>query len=610
MITLDPTQAAALRSAAIESVAVDGAVGTGKSTLAMAIATQAVAAGRSCLLIGRSAALEKPSPFRILAQVHPVLFERAHHQVSAAPDKPVVGRADPLGARASVDPFAARTALALLRRVRNLSQTHGLTPAEIEEAGATNPPSEATRDLAGVVLEDATNVADQLWSGNARSGRSLADVAQVLEGGASEVPPNERAQALLSADDVQFELQLRKLKAARREERDAQLASIVVSRLKRPVNTEKTVAEYHQHADWMARVMADAIDLVRKHGNLQAAVQAQPDAEGAKAVGYFIRMRPREGAPDALRQFQAALRDYQQDGRSLEPLLRRFGSRTLQSLQASETNEPIPSGDPTEFSQRIREARSASRSLPSRLAQLRSLLSAAMADRLEKSPVESALTILDQAGSPTPRERSADEARQLRQLFTQTGFGDPLEAPPDFEARVEAALSSAPTVSISSDRASGHHPPVLDLLLDVVGFKAASRFDAWPSAMVRARTAEDVAQVARAGAKFDVVVVDDAEDFVSEEAAIAACSAVVHRIGRSGGEGAFSLRTPHLQKDAELADAALGQPGRWLGSPDSVGVIVRPEPRLDARRVSRLSPARSLRGPHRWLEKESGDRRQ
>ncbi|WP_298254980.1 DrmE family protein [Bradyrhizobium sp.] len=580
MITLDPTQAAALRSAAIESVAVDGADGTGKSTLAMAIATQAVAAGRSCLLIGRSAALEKPSPFRMLVQVHPVLFERAHHQVSAAPDKPVVGRADPLGARANADPFAARTALALLRRVRNLSQTHGLTAAEIEEAGAANPPSEATRDLAGVVLEDATKLADQLWSGNARSGRSLADVAQILESGASEVPPNERAQALLSADDVQFELQLGRMRAARREERDEQLASAVVSRLKRSVNTEKTVAEYRQHADWMARVMADAIDLVRKHGNLQAAVQAQPDADGAKAVEYFIRMRPREGASDALRQFQAALRDYQQDGRSLEPMLRRFGSRTLQSLQASEINEPIPSSNPTEFSQRIREARSASRSLPSRLAQLRSRLSPAMVDRLEKSPVESALTILDQAGSPTLRERSADEARQLRQLFTQTGFGDPLEAPPDFEARVEAALSSAPAVSISSDRASSHHPPVLDLLLDVVDFKAGGRFDAWPSAVVRARTVEDVAQVAAAGGKFDVVVVDDAEDFVSEEAAIAACSAVVHRIGRSGGEGAFSLRTPHLQKDAELADAALGQPGRWLGSPDSVGVIVRTVPRL------------------------------
>jgi hypothetical protein len=209
VITLDPAQAAALRIAAIEPIIVAGADGTGKSTLAMAIAAQAAAAGRSCLLIGRSGTLEKPSPFRMLAQVHPVLFERAHHQVSPAADKPFVGTTDPLGARVGVDPFAARTALALLRRIRSLSQTHGLTAAEIEEAGAINqPPTEGTRELAIVVLEDAVKLADQLWSGNARSGRSLADVAQMLEGGASEVPPNERTQALLSADDVQFELQL------------------------------------------------------------------------------------------------------------------------------------------------------------------------------------------------------------------------------------------------------------------------------------------------------------------------------------------------------------------------------------------------------------------
>jgi hypothetical protein len=173
------------------------------------------------------------------------------------------------------------------------------------------------------------------------------------------VPANEHIQALVGADDAHFELQLGKMRAARREERDEQLASSVVSRLKRPIKTEKTVAEYRQHADWMIRVMAEAIDLVRKHGNLRAAAEAQPDAEGAKAVSYFIRMRPQEGAADALRQFQAALRDYQQDSRSLEPLLRRFGNRTLQSLQTSDNGAAIPFGDPAVFSQRIREVRAA-----------------------------------------------------------------------------------------------------------------------------------------------------------------------------------------------------------------------------------------------------------
>lgn len=583
VITLDPAQTAALRGAAIESIAAMGADGTGKSTLAMAIAAQLAAAGRSCLLVGKSTVLDSPSPFRLLSQVHPVLFQRAHFRDSAAPNKIVSTETDPLAARAGVDPFAARTALALLRRVRDLVQVHGLTTSEIEEAGGADQPiGTATRDLAAVVVEDATRLADQLWSGNARTGRSLSDVVQALEGGPSEVPANEHIQGLIGADDRQFELQLGKMRAARREERDEQLASAVVSRLKRPIKTEKTVAEYRQHADWMIRVMAEAIDLVRKHGNLQAAMEAQPDAEGAKAVSYFIRMRPQEGAADALRQFQAALRDYQQDSRSLEPLLRRFGNRTLQSLQTSDNAAPIPAGDPAVFSQRIREVRAASRSLPSRIAQLRPAISPAMADRFENSSLESALNVLDQAGPPSPREKFADEARQLRELFTQTGFGDPLAASADFEARMEAALSRTSAERSPSRPAGGHHAPVLDLLLDVVGFMESKRYAAWPSAVVRARGVDDVLEIARAGRKFDAVVVDDAEEFASEDAAFAACSSVIHRIGQSGGEGAFSLRTPHLQQDAELADAALGQPGRWLGSPDGIGVIVRAAPRLSA----------------------------
>lgn len=583
MITLDPAQTAALRGAATESIVATGADGTGKSTLAMSIAVQVAAAGGSCLLVGKSAVLDTPAPFRMLSQVHPVLFQRAHFRDSTAPSGIVSTGSDPLAARAGVDPFAARTALALLRRVRDLVQVHGLTTSEIEEAGGDNQPvGAATRDLAAVVLEDATKLADQLWSGNTRAGRSLSDVVQALGGGPSEVPANEHIQALIRADDAHFELQLGKMRAARREERDEQLASAVVSRLKRPIKTEKTIAEYRQHADWMIRVMAEAIDLVRRYGDLRAAAEAQPDSEATKAVSYFIRMRPQEGAPDALRQFETALKDYQQDSRSLEPLLRRFGNRTLQSLQTGDHNAAIPAGAPADFSQRIREVRTASRSLPSRIAQLRPAIPPAMADRFENSPLESALAVLDQVGPLGPREKSAEEARQLRELFTQTGFGDPLAVSADFEARMEAALSRRSAERSPSPPAGRHHAPVLDLLLDVVGFTESKRYDAWPSAVLRARGVDDVLEIARAGRKFDAIVVDDAEEFASGDAAFAACSSVIHRIGQSGDEGAFSLRTPHLQQDAELADAALGQPGRWLGSPDGVGVIVRAAPRLSA----------------------------
>jgi hypothetical protein len=132
----------------------------------------------------------------------------------------------------------------------------------------------------------------------------------------------------------------------------------------------------------------------------------------------------------------------------------------------------------------------------------------------------------------------------------------------------------------------------------VVSFTEGYRSDAWPSAVVRARSAEDVAEITRAGRRFDLVVVDDAEEFGSEEAALTACSSVIHKIGRTGTEGGFWLRTPHLQQDAELADAALGQPGRWLGSPDSVGVIVRTAPRLSVAELEILAEklAKKLQG--------------
>src|ERR1700748_3366060 len=96
VITLDPAQAAALRSAATAFIKARGADGTGKSTLAMAIAAQAAAAGRSCLLVGKSAVLDSPSPFRMLSQVHPVLFQRAHLRDSAAPSRIVSTESDPL----------------------------------------------------------------------------------------------------------------------------------------------------------------------------------------------------------------------------------------------------------------------------------------------------------------------------------------------------------------------------------------------------------------------------------------------------------------------------------------------------------------------------------
>ena len=590
MITLDPVQAALLRDATTEAVEVGGDRGTGKSTLAMAIAAQAVGQGRSCLLVGRSNVLDRPAQFRTLTQVHPVLFERAHADRDNGARAIASSEHEALGARAKLDPFGARTAMALLPRVRQVVRMHDLATSELDESSATHQtPSGEAYDLASVAVQDATRLADQLWSGNARAGRSLADVSQVLEGVATEAPADERIQSLVLLDDNQFELELGKFRIERRRERDEQLASAIVARLRRPIKAEKTVAEYRQHAERMAKVMADAVDLVRRHGNLQAAVQAAADSDGAKAIEYFIRMRPDEGAADALRQFQSGARDYQQDARSLEPLMRQFGSRTLQSMRQDGGGAGQVEDGPIALVQNIREARSAARSLRSRLAQLRSALSSELAERFEKAALEAALSVLDQAASPTARERAIEEARQLRRLFTQTGFGDPLAVPQDFEARLDRILSRAPVAENLASRPVGHHAAVLDLLLDIDGYEVCGLADAWPSSLVRARTAEDVANIVGSGRKFDVVVADDAEEFASDAAALAACAGLFHRIGHKADDAAASLSTPHLQADAELSEVASGRSGRWLGAPDGVGILVRTAPQLERRHLELLA---------------------
>ncbi|MDA9495522.1 ATP-binding protein [Bradyrhizobium sp. CCBAU 11361] len=137
MITLDPVQAAMLRDAATEAIEVGGDRGTGKSTLAMAIAAQAVGQGRSCLLVGRSDVLDRPAQFRTLAQVHPVLFERAHADRQEGTRAIASSEHDALGARANLDPFGARTAMAVLPRVRQVVRMHDLATSELDESSAT-----------------------------------------------------------------------------------------------------------------------------------------------------------------------------------------------------------------------------------------------------------------------------------------------------------------------------------------------------------------------------------------------------------------------------------------------------------------------------------------
>ncbi len=200
-----------------------------------------------------------------------------------------------------------------------------------------------------------------------------------------------------------------------------------------------------------------------------------------------------------------------------------------------------------------------------------------MAQRFESAPIEEAGATLEAGHNNNPRQRAASELRQLRALFTQTGFGDALSVPDDFESRVQNAQT--PLAPARTPVAS-YNPEVLDLLLNLATYKAHGVSTEWPASVVRARSKEELAEIAQSRRRFDVIVADDAVDVGQTLLdALAADGAVVHRIGVAD-EDAIFLDVPHRQQDAELASLASGQPSRWLGAPDGIGLIVRTAPDL------------------------------
>jgi hypothetical protein len=317
MITLDAAQAYALATAAKEAIAVHGPSGTGKSVLANVIAARALHLGRSCLVIGSSPILDLPIGFRMLSYLHPTIQDRSQlteqFSGSGQPTSPERS-ADLIEARAKTDPDAARTAVRILRRTRELTQKHGFDPDEVEMSLATAQPLQSdTLNLASLAVQDGIRLADKLWTGNARAGRSLHDVRELLAGRPIEVPADEKALAMILADETEFEAALVQILSAHSVQDDERILSEGISTLRRPRSRGKTIAESHQHASWIAGVLNDANKLVRRHGSLKAALAADPDSAGAKAIGFFMRMKSDQDASSALRAFDAALRDYQHD---------------------------------------------------------------------------------------------------------------------------------------------------------------------------------------------------------------------------------------------------------------------------------------------------------
>jgi hypothetical protein len=410
-----------------------------------------------------------------------------------------------------------------------------------------------------------------------RAGRSLYDIDELLASRTVEVPSDEHALKLILADDATFDAALLKILASRNEQKDELAVAEIVAGLRRPSAPEKTISECHQHAVWMADIMNDAIGLVRRHGTLKAAFAAQPESNGAKAIGFFMRMKPEQGSSAALRAFDTALRDYQHDSAALDPCLKQCGSRTLGSFKVDDRTHPGTEPNPGAFVQRIREARYAARQIPGLLAKIRVSLPKPVGLKFLTVPIEDAKGTLENAAETGHRIRVAKEIRQLRELFAETGFGDALTAPADFETRVKEAGSRVhPSVP-----SSGYDPQILDLLLDLTKRSEHNALTEWPDNLARARNDAELTEIATSSRQFDVVVVDDASGYAPELlVSLAAAGARVHRIGVAKADDAICLDLPHRQLDATVAEIALGRLNQWLGSPDAIGVVVRTAPHL------------------------------
>ena len=592
MIILDPAQALALRKSASGSVDVAGRGGTGKSVLANAIASQAARTGRSCLLVGSSRILDRPLGYGLIRDIHKVLSDRAQfdHPASSPAVPPPSGRpVSVIEARAKSNPAAGRAAVRILEKARELAKSHDLSPAEIESSVvAERALGTSAFESLSLASQDASRVADALWTGNARAGRTFKDVEELAAGRTVEVPPNDEALGLILADDQEYEAGISKIVSDRQDANEDSLVSHAVASLLRARSSDRTLSDHHRHASFMASTIGSAIALIRKHGTFKAAIAAGNGNEAAKAIEYFVRMRPDQGIVAAVRTFEAALQDYRHDSAVLEPLLPQYGSRLLGSFPAPAAERQAPlqqDQDVGALVQKLREARYAARHLHGHLGALRASLPKSLYERIVNAPIEDAPEILGSASGTDPRSMAASELRQLRDLFASTGFGDLFKAPDDLAMQIEANAKDGADAP-ASPAGTSYSPQILDLMLE---FSTVSEIPAqaeWPAAVKRARTVQEALD-AVASNPFDVVVIDDASGFSADELGrIGASAATVHRLGAAEHDDAILLEIPHRQADADVAAAASGQPGRWLGAPDSFGLLVRADPEMSLEQLS------------------------
>ena len=573
VVILDRAQSLALHRSATVAVNVCGFNGAGKSSLANAIALQAAEAGLTCLLAGASPELEKPLRYSVARPCHPILAHRANIR-----NQPIVRplAIDPIDARGRLDPAAVQLALRIRRRARELIDKHGFAPDEVERSlTRTRPVPPEALDLLAVVAQDGSRIAEALWSGNRRSGRSLQDIEAAIAGRVPDVPPDDEPLALILSDDSGFEAKLATLLASAERVAEEHDLGAVVSALRSSAPADRTLSEVHQQMIWTAQILGDAIDLVRIAGSPQAALKVEPRTRASTVVELFVRKRPGDGSAAAIKYFEGLLRQFETDETALAPYLDRHGARSIASITRPIIRKPQQLDYPNvgSFVQKIREARYAARNLPGLLGQLQSILAPPVMERLRSAPIEEITKHVEPSQPSDARAMAANELRQLRGLFASTGFGDVFTAPADFVERQEA-LVAEPILT-----PTGHGPEFLDMLVEATLQSPpgiASKIKEWPSFIVRTKSQRELTEVLSRGERFDVVVADDVDELdpvILDH--FAAAGARVHRIGTGASTDAIFLEVPHRQVNCEIADLASRLSGLWLGGPGGLGIVVR-----------------------------------
>jgi hypothetical protein len=574
VINLDRAQSFALHRAATDSVLAYGSSGTGKSCLANAIAVQTAGAGLTCLLVGSSSRLDKPLVCAPAGVCHPILARRAQVNNLATDPRQHI---DPDVARARLNPLALQGAMRILRRAHELLEQHNLSPEEVEHSLlVVRPVPLEALDLIAVISQDATRVADMLWTGNRRSGRSLYDVEVVVAGGQGSVPVDEEPLGLILAEENYFERKLATILAAATPANDEKQLRVVMSTLRSRAPTDKTLKEVHKNVVWMRQALRDAIDLVSKSGSPLAALQVKANAHTAKIIEHFLRKRPKADADSTIKSLKDALRQFEKDGAALVPYLDRYGSRIIGSIAppAQERTSPFPpsSVSVTSFVQKIREARYSARQLPGWLGQLRAIVSPTIAEEIIFAPIEEAAKRLE-SRVPEGRVKVANELRQLRDLFASTGFGDLFMAPAGFLERQEALVYA------TTELGESHSPEILDLLVEATASTTSDRLpklSEWPRSHARVRSQSELVEIATRGDHFDVLVADDVDELdASLLDHFAATGTRVHRIGCAARGDAVALEIPHRQTNCDIANVVSERPGRWLAGPGGMGIVVR-----------------------------------